>query len=55
MTIAVEYCAGCSIATMAAHHPPVDSPMALHEARSVFTRKVRATHSGTSSASHVSS
>ena len=54
MTIAAEYWAGCSIEAMAAHHPPVDSPMVAHDERSVRTRKWCVTHRGTSMLRNVS-
>lgn len=49
-----EYWAGCSIAAIAAHQPPADTPIVAQAERSVFTRKVRATQSGTSWVSQVS-
>src|SRR5664280_1843120 len=42
------------MAAIAAHQPPADSPIVAQDARAVCTRKVRATQSGTSCASQVS-
>src|SRR5664279_4778687 len=54
MMIAAEYWAGCSMATIAAHQPPADSPIEAQAVRVVWTRKVAATQFGTSWDSQVS-